>query len=585
MVPSNGIGGSGLDDMARRLGELETRVALLEKRLEAQPPESAIEPEPAGVQPEIEELPSTGQLAPLFGVSFLGLAGAYTLRALTEMGTIPVAAGVALGLLYASAWLYAASLLSEDDRAATIFRGATASLILIPLLWEAHVRFQALSSPVTASLLVAFAILGLAVAWKRNLTSLAWITSISSLLAACALLVVTRDLIPFAWALLGIAVAIEASACLNHWLAERWAVAIALNLAALLIVFVVSRPGGLPPGYAPISQVGALAVLGGLLAVYLAGTVARTLWRGFAMTRFEIAQCVVAFAIAMGGAIRIAQGHPGAVLAVGLFSALGAALCYGVSAFFITRHREHDRNFYVYSSFGLLLVLAAGLLLFSGPALLAAWAALCIALTAVGLEASRATFKWHGAIFMTAALASSGLLGLVANKYFGVPHAPPAPPDPASIAGMAAAVAAYAIVLRRRAPASSSLGPHILASVFLMGAIWGVAGAAVTLSSMLCSGLASGKPDFCPAILTAILAAAAFSLASIANRTGRIEQAWVSWALLVLLTLKILLQDFRHGQNLGLVISLLLYGGSLVLLPRMLQKAARQSSMNERSSV
>jgi hypothetical protein len=584
MAAAAGIGGPHPDETARRLGELEVRVALLEKRLEVQPPESANEPVRGSFQPEIADLPPTGQLAPLFGVSFLGLAGAYTLRALTEMGTMPIGAGVGLGLLYASAWLYAASRPNQEERIATIFRGATASLILIPLLWEAHVRFQALSSAITASFLVAFAIFGLAVSWKRNLTSLAWITSISSLLAACALLVVTRDLIPFAWALLGIAVAIEASACLNHWLAERWAVAIALNLATLLIVFVVSRPGGLPAGYAPISQAGALAVLAGLLAVYLAGTVARTLWRGFAMTRFEIAQSVIAFAIAMSGALRISQGHPDAVIAVGLFSAFGAMLCYGVSAFFITRHREHDRNFFVYSTFGLLLAVAAGLLLLRGLPLLALWTALCIVLTAVGLGASRATFKWHGAIFMSAALASSGLFSLVVNRYFGIPHSPQGPPETASLAGLAAAIAAYGTLLRGPAPPSHTLAPRILASVFCMGAVWGIAGAALSLSSMLCSGLDSGKPDFCPPILTATVAAAAFGLAFIAQRSGRIEQAWVSWALLFMLTVKILLQDFRHGQNLGLVISLLIYGGSLVLLPRMLQNA-RLHSVGKRSSV
>ncbi|MBE0660008.1 MAG: hypothetical protein IH602_20105 [Bryobacteraceae bacterium] len=585
MLPATGSGVSGIDELARRIGELEARLASLEARIDLRPPEAAQQPEPAGLEPEIPDLPSTGQLAPLFGVSFLGLAGAYTLRALTEMGSIPVAAGVGIGLAYASAWLYAASRLNEDDRTATIFRGATASLILMPLLWEALVRFQALSSAATASLLVAYAILGFAVSWKRNLTSLAWITSISSLMTACALLVVTRDLIPFAWALLGIAVAVEASACLNHWLAERWAAAIALNLAALLIVYVVSRDGGLPPAYAAISQAGALAVLAGLLAVYLAGTVARTLWRGFVMTRFEIAQSVAAFAIAMGGALRISQGHPDAVLTVGLFSALGAALCYGVSAFFVTRHREHDRNFYVYSTFALLLALAAGLLLFSGLALIAVWVSLCFVLAAVGQGASRATFKWHGALYMAAALASSGLLTLVANRYFGVPHSPPAPPDPASLAGFAAAAAAYGIVAREPSPPPASLASRFLLFIFCMGAVWGAAGVAASLSTLLCSGPASGLPDFCPATLTAILALAAFGLAAFAIRSGRIEQAWAAWALLVLLTLKILLQDFRHSLNLGLVISLLLYGGSLVLLPRLLQRAARSSAAADRSSV
>lgn len=85
--------------------------------------------------------------------------------------------------------------------------------------------------------------------------------------------------------------------------------------------------------------------------------------------------------------------------------------------------------------------------------------------------------------------------------------------------------------------------------------------------------------------LTAVFVLATFSLAYSSDKTGRAEQAWASWAMLVLLTLKILLQDFRQSQNLGLVISVLLYGGSLVLLPRMVQKAARAYGAKERSAV
>ncbi len=62
----------------------------------------------------------------------------------------------------------------------------------------------------------------------------------SSLLATCALLVVTKDLIPFTLTLLGLAVAVEVSACLNHWLTERWVVAFAVNLAALLMIFIAA---------------------------------------------------------------------------------------------------------------------------------------------------------------------------------------------------------------------------------------------------------------------------------------------------------------------------------------------------------
>ncbi len=61
------------------------------------------------------------------------------------MGAIPVPAGVAIGLLYAAAWLFMASRTGEHERPVTAIRGVTASLILLPLLWNrmcASARFR-----------------------------------------------------------------------------------------------------------------------------------------------------------------------------------------------------------------------------------------------------------------------------------------------------------------------------------------------------------------------------------------------------------------------------------------------------------
>ncbi len=568
---------TGLDDLARRIRDLELRVVSLEWRLESQDLPSAPDAELATAGAAEAILPGTGQLATLLGKSLLGLAGAYTLRALTEMGAIPVPAGVAVGLLYAAAWLFMAARTGEHERPVTAIRGVTASLILLPLLWESHVRFGALSSAATAALLFAFAVLGLAVAWRRNLTAIAWITSMSSLLATCALLVVTKDLIPFTLTLLGLAVAVEVSACLNHWLTERWVVAIAVNLAALLMVFIAAAPSGFPEAYVPFSRQAALAVLAALLTVYLASTIARTLWRGFAMTRFEIAQCVVAFAIATGGALRVSQGHPGAVLTVGLLSALGALLCYGVSAFFIARHREQDRNFYVYSTFGLLLVLAAGTLLLAGIPRLLLWALLGVAFTGLGKEAGRVSLKWHGAIYLGTALFVAGLIGQGAARFLGSAHAVASWPDAAAWIGMSAIVGSYLLLLRGPAAEPASVSYRALSAILCLGAAWSLSAVAARLLTRLCSGSISGSADYCPTILTAILVVLAISLAAAARRSDRIEQVWVAWAFLALATCKLLLQDFRQSQNLALVLSLLLYGGTLVLLPRMLQKTRRTS--------
>ena len=47
----------------------------------------------------------------------------------------------------------------------------------------------------------------------------------------------------------------EVSACLNHWLRERWLTATAADLAVLLATWLVTMEHGVPEGYAAIPHV------------------------------------------------------------------------------------------------------------------------------------------------------------------------------------------------------------------------------------------------------------------------------------------------------------------------------------------
>ena len=118
----------------------------------------------------------------------------------------------------------------------------------------------------------------------------------------------TRDVLPFTFLFLAMAAAIEASACLDHWLSERWLGAAAADLAVLLATWLVTNQRGLPEGYAPIPHAWLLAAQVALLTIYLASTIVRTLLRGFSFTAFETAQVAVAFAISLNGGLRIGAG-------------------------------------------------------------------------------------------------------------------------------------------------------------------------------------------------------------------------------------------------------------------------------------
>ena len=232
-------------------------------------------------------------------------------------------AGVAIGLVYAIIWLVWAARTPAEQRLETALHSLTCVLVLAPLLWEATARFHAISTWTAGVILLAFTVFGLAVSWRKDLLIVATIAMLAGLGTSAALLVATHDVLPFTFVLLAIAAAVEVSACLDHWLSERWLAAAAADLAVLLGTWLVTNARGLPEAYAPIPHGALLGAQVALLAIYLAGTIVRTLLRGFPFTGFEIAQCAVAFAIALGGGMRLAQTDPGVGPAL-------AILCAGV---------------------------------------------------------------------------------------------------------------------------------------------------------------------------------------------------------------------------------------------------------------
>ena len=125
----------------------------------------------------------------------------------------------------------------------------------------------------------------------KDLLIVATIATLAGLGTAAALLMATHDVLPFTLVFLAIAAAVEASACLDHWLSERWLAATAADLAVLLATWLVTNERGLPPAYAPIPHAWLLAAQVALLAIYLSSTIVRTLLRGFTFTGFETAQC------------------------------------------------------------------------------------------------------------------------------------------------------------------------------------------------------------------------------------------------------------------------------------------------------
>ena len=540
--------------------ELEARVARIEERLNLAPA-AKVPPVPsAAPEAELAALAEGADAVPILGRALLGLAGAYVLRALTESHAVPQTPGVFGGILYAVFWLVWAARTPTGQRAKTIFYSLTSALVLGPLLWEATLRMRAITTVTAAAVLLVFTVFGLILSWRKNLLIVATIAVLTSVLTAASLLIGSQDVLPFAFLLLAMAAAVEVSACLDHWLSERWLTAAAADLVVLLSTYLVTNANGLPESYVPIPHPLLLAAQLALPAIYLSSTMVRTLLNGFTFTAFETAQLGLAFLLAMGGGMRLASDpHIVQVLAA---LCLGCAeACYGAA------HRLQGRNLQTFAGFGFLLLLAGTRLAIPVDPAWAAWSLLAVAFLAAG----RPALAWHGCFFLLSALAASGALAQATKLVLG------AGDSGGTLAPLlgetAAAVACYAISLHRKLPG------RLLAVALSGAAFWMAAGIGATALTWSYHGLfgALAPHAYCATLRTAVLAWGAVLLAWAGKSWKRHELPSLVYVVVGLGAYRLLLVDLRQDGKAAIVLSLLIYGAALMLLPHFMPRRPLQA--------
>ena len=577
------------DALTRDVQDLRTRVARMELALglavgaepaqvpgctisqgtspaPAAPPSSASTALPASTAPPAPQpLESPTALVPVVGRALLGLAGAYLLRALTESAALSPQVGVAIGLLYAMLWLVWAARTPAAQRLETAIHGLTSVLVLSPLLYEATTRFHAISTWTAAALLLAFTVFGFAVSWRKDTLMVATFATLAGLGTSAALLLATYDALPFTFAFLAIAAVVELSACLNHWLSERWLTAAAADLAVLLATWLVTNQRGLPENYAAISHAALLGAQVALLAIYLSSILVRTLLRGFTFTAFETMQCALAFAISVGGGLRLTTADSRVAGALAVLALVCAAACYLVSFLMLDRAGAHRRNFYTYSTFGIVLAIAGTRILMSGAAAAVVWSLLAVCGIWAGGHFGRLTLQVHGGLFLLLALGASSALEQAAGLLLGS-RAWPGGAEWAIWSGLLAAAACYAIGARH----GEGWSFQVLRTAEAGTLVWlaaGIAAGLLTFGYHAAFG-AEATHAFCATLRTGVLSASALLLAWGAGRWNRPEFARLIYPVMALGGYRMILVDLRQDRTTALFLSLLLYGTALMVLPR-----------------
>jgi hypothetical protein len=375
------------------------------------------------------------------------------------------------------------------------------------------------------------------------------------------------------------AVPVELLAFRDRWLGLRWPAALTLDLAVLMLVSAALRPDAPSEGYTTVSPAGAIGVGLALPVLYLGSIAARTLLRERVITPFEVVQAAAALLVGIGGAVRVIAFGDAEPTAVGAAVLLLGAACYAAAFTSIDRRSGRGRNFYSYTTFAGLLVLVGSQMILGGTALAVAWSILAVGAVVLGARFDRITLRFHGAIYVVAAASVAGLIACASDGLLADVAGSWRPVKSIGIALTAVAAACYGVLVgtRRAAPPRwFDLLPQAIIGALI---VWCVAGmAAGWLARPLVSGLAAsgagGDAAFVAAGRTAVLAVLAVALAWAGRRWLLQELTWLVYPLLVGGGLKLLWEDFPNGEPVTMFLALALYGGALIVTPRLMRREA-----------
>ncbi len=570
---------SDIEQLSKRLGDLERRISALEYQSEkpttAQPelaatalPAALQRPRPPAIWRGFPPAEMPGGAVPVLGKAVLGIAGAYLLRAIAESGAIPKLPILMVAIVYVALWMVWAVRTHAANRFASVTYGITAALILSPLLWESTVRFQVLTPAFTAVVLVAFVVLALALAWRRNLQVIPWVATLATVITALALIIATHALVPLAAALLAVALATEVAASLEHRLSLRAVPAIAADFAVWLLIDVMTSPDGVPEGYHPTDPTTLTVLCFALLAIYCGSIGVRSLWLRRRISVFEIAQGVPAFVLVTFGAMRASHGS--AAPGLGVLFLLLATVCYwGALSRFADVASARNRN--VCATYAGALLLAGSLFLFSASLRVPF---LCLAaVTAIFAYTRKRQLSLgvHASFYLASATAVSSLPIYVGNALAGtVPSAPDW--------GVWFVVGSAALCCAMASRAQEDRGRRRLLWV-IPAVLVGFAGAALAVVAIVhvAAGGMELNASHLSVIRTVVNCALALALGLLGSRWKRIELGWVAYTAVAFGTLKLLFEDLRFGNAASLVVSLLFYGLILILLPRLTRRGQTQS--------
>lgn len=559
---------SALESLAKSLQALEQRVGALEQRVNGQssPANSPSIPTPAASVPDVSSSSRESGWLSLLGKAMLAIAGAYVLRAATASDTIPRIPLVTVAIAYAFAWLIPAARAKTQHRLPSLVWAGTSAAILLPMVWELALRFRILPDALAASVLSLYVVVAAGLGWNRHFEEIGWITAGSTSIASLALAIAVHDFVPFIVTLLVIAWVGELAVFRQRELQVRLLVAAVADVALFALIWVYSGPVSsrtLYPGVSPLFLLMAAPLF---LFLYAGSISTRIALRGRGISVFETGQTLIVFVLACWSFLDFWSGRAETVL--GVLCLASAAAGYAACFIWFGRH-EARRNYYVYATGSLGLLLAGCILSLPGIWLVISLGIFAVAVGFASLRARYFALELHALAGLIVIVAMSGSF-----LWSGKALAGAFPGAPGGMVVLAVASAILCSIALLQIPVQTWWHSLVVligvaASAFTSAAllVWW----AVWMGTHLHVVPFTPHPQYVSVVRTIVACVVALALAWSGMKWKRKELRWLAWGALVLTAFKLMVEDMRHGHLAFAALSIFFYAATLLLVSRLIR--------------
>jgi hypothetical protein len=313
-----------------------------------------------------------------------------------------------------------------------------------------------------------------------------------------------------------------------------------------------------------------------LLIAFLVSFAIRSHVKDRELGTFEVVQALTTAAVTYWATAAAVGAGVGNIAFAGAFGMLLGAAAYALAFTPQTRERR-GRNFFAWLTLGMVFVIAGSALLLEGDQAAVLWSVMAIVTAWLSGHTGRVALSLQCTILLLAAAVGSGILAtgmtaFVSDASSGWPAL-----NAWHVGVALTTVACLFIPVAQHSERWGTLAglPQL---IVLALSVWEVGGLMVVVFAPLIAATTGEEPNLAAlaSLRTAILSAASVTLA-LSSRFRRWPEArWLVYPLLILVAVKLFVEDFPNGQPASLFVALFFVGSALLVVARLLKTTRGQ---------